>query len=632
MTSQPKGHNGHANPLKDKRIINDFTIEAATVNGSGSQTANLVLAKSIINMGIPVGPKNIFPSNIQGLPTWYIMRVNEKGYLARKRTIDILVAFNQATYLKDISMVRPGGVVIYESDFTLTGVAKRDDVTYYPVPFGSLAQHHISEIKLKKLLTNMIYVGVLAEVLGIEASAIEAALTKQLRGKEKAIKVNLDAIEVGRKYFKEKLQKQDPYHLERRDKTEGMLMMEGNTASALGCVFGGCTVVAWYPITPASSLAESLSEFLEEHRVDASGKKNYVVIQAEDELAAVGMALGAGWAGARSMTSTSGPGVSLMAEFVGFGYYAEVPTVIFNVQRSGPSTGLPTRTAQGDMLSTATLSHGDTKHVMLIPGDIRECFSMAVEAFDLAERLQTPVFVMTDLDLGMNAWLTKPPEYPTKPFDRGKVLTEEDIKKLGKFERYKDVDGDGICYRTYPGNPHPLAAYFTRGSGHNEAAAYSEDGHIYQRNLERLSRKFDTARTLVPAPVVDSVAGAEVGIIAYGSTDQAIAEARDTLAATGVKTSYMRLRSYPFDMVKIEAFFAKHKKVFVVEQNRDAQMAQLLKLELSLEQAAKMRTILHFSGFPMPFEVIVDGISHKAAHAKHLDVEQKMPEIVTGGE
>ncbi len=597
---------------KPDRIVNDFTIDVATVNGSGSQTSNLILTKAIVRMGVPVGPKNIFPSNIAGLATWYLMRVNEKGYLARKRTIEILVALNPATYLQDIPRVRPGGVVIHEADYLITGPAKRDDVTYYPVPFAQLAARHITDVKLKKPLTNMIYVGVLAELLGIEDASIEGALNQQLRGKEKAVKVNLDAIALGRDYFRKNLKKQDPYVVERRDLTKGKIMIEGNAAAALGCLFGGCTVAAWYPITPASSVTETLESYFQKYRKGADGKNKFCVIQAEDEIAAIGAAIGAGWAGARAMTATSGPGISLMAEFAGLAYYAEIPVVIIDVQRVGPSTGLPTRTSQADVLKAATLSHGDTKHILLIPSSVRECFEFALESFNLAERFQTPVFLMTELDLGMNIWLTDPFPYPDKPYDRGKVLHEEDLKRLGKFERYRDVDGDGICQRTLPGNPHPLAGYFTRGTGHDENAKYTEDGLVYQRNMERLGKKFETARGFVPAPVVDEMAGAKVGIIAYGTTDQVMDEARDTLKARGIKTHYMRLRAYPFHMEEVRKFFSKCSRVFVVEQNRDAQMSQLLKLELEPKEISKMHSILHFSGFPMPPEVVVEGMLQKA--------------------
>lgn len=609
------------------KIVNDFSIEVATVNGSGSQTSNLVMTKAIYRMGIPVGPKNVFPSNIAGLPTWYLIRVNKDGYLARRRRVDILVALNGATFAQDVPRVHPGGAVIYESEWGLTGAAKRDDVIYYPVPFAHLASRHISDFKLKRPLTNMIYVGVLAELLNIEHEAIEGALRHQLRGKEKAVKVNVDAIEVGRRYVRENLKKSDPYVLQRLNKTKDKILIEGNMAAAAGALFGGCSVAAWYPITPASSLSESLEDLMEKYRKDASGKKNYAIVQAEDEIAAVGMALGAGWCGARAMTGTSGPGISLMSEFVGFGYYAEVPLVIFDVQRIGPSTGLPTRTAQGDLLMAAYLSHGDTKHLMLIPGTVEECYEFGMLAFDLADRFQTPVFVMLDLDLGMNLWLTDRFQYPEKPFDRGKVLTEEQINVIGKFERYRDVDGDGICYRTYPGNAHPLAAYFTRGSGHNERAAYTEDGMDYQRIVDRLLVKFETARKTLPPSGVDLVSGAKVGIIAYGSSHQVMTEVRDTLSAGGIKSSYLRIRSFPFKTQPIKDFIKTHEKVFIVEQNRDAQMLQILKSEIGRD-AMKIRPILHYSGFPLPAEVVVDGVMRK----HHEEVAESAPVGMEGGE
>ncbi|MBI4248450.1 MAG: 2-oxoacid:acceptor oxidoreductase subunit alpha [Elusimicrobia bacterium] len=599
-------------PFNPRRVVNDFTIEAATVNGSGSQTSNLILTHSIFRMGVPVGPKNVFPSNIAGLPTWYILRVNENGFLARKRSLEILVCLNPATYAKDIARVDPGGAVIYESSYALPESAKRKDIAYYPVPFDHLAARHIAEVKLKKPLTNMIYVGVLAELLGIEASAVEGAVRHQLQGKAGAIRANLDAIELGKKYAKENLKKTDPFFIERRDKTKGKILIDGNSSAALGCLFGGCTVAAWYPITPASSLTESLIDFFAQHRKDASGKNTYCVIQAEDEIAALGVVIGAGWAGARAMTATSGPGICLMSEFVGLGYYAEIPAVIFDVQRIGPSTGLPTRTAQGDIQFVATLSHGDTKQVMLLPATVQECFEFSVQAFDLAERLQTPVFVMSDLDLGMNLWLTDPFNYPQKPFDRGKVLSEEELSRRGEFARYLDVDGDGICYRTYPGNSHPKAAYLTRGSGHNEQAAYTEDGAAYQKVIDRLNKKFETSRTLLPEPETDYRPGAAVGILAYGSTHQAVAEARRILQESGIETNYLRIRSYPFQKRPVEAFFEKCRTVVVVEQNRDAQMAQILKLEIPSEHAAKIRSVLHYDGFPIPAEALVEGIAAKA--------------------
>ncbi|MBI4369575.1 MAG: 2-oxoacid:acceptor oxidoreductase family protein, partial [Elusimicrobia bacterium] len=427
-----------------KRIVNDFTLEIATVNGTGSQTSNLVLTKAICRMGIPAGPKNVFPSNIAGLPTWYLVRVNKDGYLSRRRRLDIVVALNPVTFLQDVPRIHPGGALIYDPEYPLTEPAKRDDLVYYPVPFGQLASRHISDFKLKKQLTNMIYVGALAQLLGIEQEALEGAMRRQFRGKEKAVKVNLDAVKIGQDYARENFAKRDPYYLERMNGTLGQVLIEGNEAAAMGALFGGCSVAAWYPITPASSLSETLEDLFDQYRTDPDGKRRYAIVQAEDEIAAIGMAVGAGWCGARAMTGTSGPGISLMAEIAGFAYFAEIPVVIFDVQRIGPSTGLPTRTAQGDISFAATLSHGDTKHLLLIPSTVEECYEFSMKAFDLAERSQAPVFVMSDLDLGMNLWLTNRFKYPKKSFDRGKVLTEEEIAKWGQFERYGDKDGDGI--------------------------------------------------------------------------------------------------------------------------------------------------------------------------------------------
>src|SRR5579859_5349696 len=500
-----------------KPMINDLTFQAATVNGSGSQTANLVLTRAIFSMGIPVAPKNVFPSNIEGLPTWYQLRVSEKGYQARSGEVDILVALNPTTWAEDLPGVRAGGVVVHEASYSTA--AARSDLTYYPVPFAKLAKTEIHNDALRKQLTNMLYVGVVAFLLEIPIDALELALKQHFRAKPKAVAVNLDAIRVGRDYAEANFTRPDAYRLRpMAGRTEGLVLAEGNQAAALGCLMGGVTVAAWYPITPSSSLCEYLIGFAERFRIDpVTGEKKYVVVQAEDELAAVGMAIGAGWAGARAMTSTSGPGLSLMAEFAGLAYYAEIPVVVFDIQRVGPSTGLPTRTAQADVGFAYTLSHGDTKHLVLLPGTVEECYEFGRQAFDLADRFQTPVFVLSDLDLGMNLWMTPPFKYPEQAFDRGKVLSAEDLERLkGDWARYRDVDGDAVTYRTLPGTPHPQAGYFTRGSGHDERALYSEDARVYARNLDRLARKHDSARGAVPAPVIDE-AGSKVGVIAFGS-------------------------------------------------------------------------------------------------------------------
>src|SRR6201992_169258 len=561
-----------------KQIINDFSIQVATVNGSGSQSANLVLLKSIFSMGIPVSGKNLFPSNIAGLPTWYTIRASKQGYVARKREIDLLVAMNAETAREDILSLPSGGAAIYDEALNLKQY--RDDVICYPVPFDKLTAAVCPEAKLRKLVRNMVYVGVVAQLLAMDMVAVEDAVRRQFAKKQKAADLNWGAIKAGYEFAQQSLTRQDPYALEAMHATEGKIIIDGNAAAALGAMFAGVTVVTWYPITPSSSVVESLIDYMKKYRVEEDGKANFAIVQAEDELAAVGMVLGAGWAGARSMTSTSGPGISLMAEFAGLGYFAELPGVIFDIQRVGPSTGMPTRTMQGDLLSIAYLSHGDTKHVMLLPASVAECYQFAMEAFDLTEQLQTPVFVLSDLDIGMNNWMSDPSVYPDKPIKRGKVLSKEDLERLGGFERYKDVDGDGIPYRTLPGTDHPKAAYFTRGSGHNEKALYTERPDDYQNLMERLNRKFETARTLVPHPIVVQSGKSKVGIIAFGTSDFAVMESRDQMKKEyGLEADYLRLRAYPFSK-EIHDFVASHERVYVVEQNRDAQMLSLLKLDL----------------------------------------------------
>ncbi|HWP85596.1 MAG TPA: 2-oxoacid:acceptor oxidoreductase subunit alpha, partial [Terriglobia bacterium] len=529
--------------LTRKRVINDMSIQVATVNGSGSQTANTVLLRSLFQMGIPVSGKNIFPSNIAGLPTWYTIRANHNGYIARKKEIDFLVAMNPETAREDVLNLQAGAGVVYDEPLNLKPL--RSDLTFYPVPFDKLVVPVCPDARLRRLVRNMIYVGVLSYLLDIEIEEIEKALQKQLGSKPKALALNWNAIQAGVEYARQNFQKFERFGVARMNKTAGKILIDGNAAAAIGCMFAGVTVAAWYPITPSSSLAESLMEYMHQYRTDPkTGQATYAIVQAEDELAAVGIAIGAGWAGARAMTATSGPGISLMSEFSGLAYYAEIPVVIFDVQRTGPSTGLPTRTMQGDILSTVYLSHGDTLHILLLPCSVEECYSMAMEAFDLAEEFQTPVFVMSDLDLGMNNWMADPFPYPDKPMARGKVLTAEDLDRLGKFERYRDVDGDGIPYRTLPGTKHPLAAYFTRGSGHNEKAAYSERPEDYKNNMDRLRRKYETARGRVPAPVLEEDPNAEIGLIAFGSSHWAVVEARDQLRLEqNIPTAYLRLRA-----------------------------------------------------------------------------------------
>jgi 2-oxoglutarate ferredoxin oxidoreductase subunit alpha len=592
-----------------KRVVNDFSINVATVNGSGSQSANSVLLKSIFGMGIPVSGKNLFPSNIAGLPTWYTIRASKDGYVARTRDAEFLVALNPETAKSDIESLPAGGVAIYEENANLKQY--RSDVVCYPVPFDKITAAVCTEAKLRKLVKNMVYVGVVAQLLSMDLAVVEQSVKKQFAKKQKVFDLNFGAVKAGFDYAQEKLVKQDPFFLERMNQTAGKIIIDGNAACGMGAVFAGVTVVAWYPITPSTSLVEATTDLLKKFRVTPEGKATFAVVQAEDELAAIGMVLGAGWAGARSMTSTSGPGISLMGEFAGLGYYAEIPGVIFDVQRTGPSTGMPTRTQQSDLLSTAFLSHGDTKHVVLLPGSVKECFELSMEAFNLAERLQTPVFVLTDLDLGMNNWMSEQFEYPDKPLDRGKVLTKEDLDKLGSFARYRDVDGDGIGWRTLPGTMHPKAAYFTRGSGHNDAAGYTEKPDEYQAVMERLLRKFENARKLVPAPVVVKDGTSQVGILAFGTTDFALRESLDQIKKElGKDVDYMRIRAYPFAH-EIHDFVAAHDRVYVVEQNRDAQLASLLKLDLPAEQAVKLRSILHYNGLPIDARTVTEEFATK---------------------
>jgi 2-oxoglutarate ferredoxin oxidoreductase subunit alpha len=563
--------------------------------------------RSIFQMGIPVSGKNLFPSNIAGLPTWFTIRANKAGWIARRKEIDFLIAMNADTAREDVMSLEPNRVVVYEETLNLKQLRK--DLHFFPIPFAKLASGITTDARLRKLLANMIYVGVVGELMDIDPAEMEIALTKQFKGKAKAVALNKQALDVGRKFAAEHLDRSlAPYRCQRMDATKGKIIIDGNSAAALGCMFAGITVATWYPITPSSSLCETLADYMADYRHEENGKANYAIVQAEDELAAVGMAIGAGWAGARSMTSTAGPGISLMNEFIGLAYYAEIPIVIFDITRVGPSTGLPTRTQQSDILSLVYCSHGDTKHIMLLPCSVSECFDMAVDAFDLTERFQTPVFVMSDLDLGMNNWMSDTFKYPTRKFDRGKVLSAEDLKKLGSFKRYADVDGDGIGYRTLPGTDHPAAAYFTRGSGHNDRALYSERPDDYKNNMDRLAKKYETARGAVPQPEVEYKNGAKIGFLAFGTTHWAIIESQDQLQKEyGTAVSYYRLRAVPFTKHLVE-FFEKHDRVYVVEQNRDAQMAALIKLELSPELGAKIRSILHYSGLPIDARFVSDSI------------------------
>ena len=590
------------------RVVNDFSIQVATVNGSGSQTANTVLMRSIFQMGIPVSGKNMFPSNIAGLPTWFTIRASKQGYIGRKKEIDFLVAMNPETAREDVMKLDSGAAVVYDEPLKLN--ALRSDLHFYPVPFDKLVAPVCPDAKLRKLVRNMIYDGILGWLLSMDMEEVRRALVKQFgKRKAKAAELNWGAAQAGFDYAAKTFTKTDPYQVQRMNENTGKIIIEGNTACALGAMFAGVTVVTWYPITPSSSLVESLIGYLKRFRIDKeTGRATYAVVQAEDELASIGMAIGAGWAGARSMTATAGPGISLMSEFVGLGYYAEVPAVIYDVQRVGPSTGLPTRTAQGDILSTALLSHGDTKHPMFFPCSPEECFTMSIEAFDFAEHFQTPVFVMTDLDLGMNNWMSDPFPYPDKPIQRGKVLNAEDLEKLGSFARYRDVDGDGIGYRTLPATNHPAAAYFTRGSGHNDKAQYTEREDDYMHNMDRLAHKFETMRKHVPAPAVQHREDAEIGFIAAGTSHYAVDESCDQLRNEyEIPASYLRLKAYPFTADLIE-FVQRHERVYVVDQNRDAQLLALMRLEMAPEEIAKLRSVRYYGGLPLDARTITDEV------------------------
>ncbi|MGD0646464.1 MAG: 2-oxoacid:acceptor oxidoreductase subunit alpha [Acidobacteriaceae bacterium] len=596
-----------------KKVVNDFAINVATVNGSGSQSANSILLRGIFNMGVPVSGKNLFPSNIAGLPTWYLIRASKDGWVARKSENDLLIAMNPETVHEDIRKLAPGRSVIFDEAFNFT--ERRDDIVYYPVPFDSLAAATGAEMKVRKLIRNMVYVGVAAQLLSIDLKGLEGIVRKQFAKKVAVADLNWKAVQLGFDYAASTLTKQDGLVVEPMTATRGKIIIDGNAAAAMGAMFAGVTVVAWYPITPSTSIVEDLIKYMKAYRVEKDGKASFAVVQAEDELAAIGMVLGAGWAGARSMTATSGPGISLMAEFAGLGYFAEIPGVIFDVQRTGPSTGLPTRTAQGDVAFIAGLSHGDTKHVLLFPGSVKECFEFATQAFDLAETLQTPVFVLSDLDLGMNNWMSEPFDYPEKPITRGKILNAKQLEEAGGFARYKDVDGDAIPYRTLPGTPHPKAAYFTRGSGKNEKALYTERPEDYEYNMQRLARKFETAKSYVPKPVLEAAGNHKVGIIAYGSTHVAVAESRDQLKRESkIETDYLRVRAYPLTH-EVEEFVASHEIIYVVEQNRDGQLLNLMKTDLNPSLATRLHSVVYYGGLPLDARTVTEAIaSHQGAN------------------
>ena len=590
-----------------KTIVNDLVLHVATANGSGSQTSNMVLLRALFGMGIPVSGKNLFPSNIQGLPTWFTIRANGNGWIARKQDADIVVCMNPETSDEDVETAREGAVLIYEESLNLGD--KRPDCTHYAVPFKKMIADVCPDMRLRKLVINMLYVGVCAQLFNIDMDEIKKALNVQLAGKQKAIDINQPALEYAYKWAEENLKKNDPFRVEKMNANEGKIIIEGNAATALGLMFGGVSVVTWYPITPSSSLCEYLEEYLNKYRMK-DGKKTFAVVQAEDEISAVGMLAGAGWAGARAFTSTSGPGISLMNEIIGLAYFAEIPFVICNVARTGPSTGLPTRTMQGDIISLFYASHGDTKHVVVIPSTPKEAFEMAGEALNLAEELQTPVFILSDLDLGMNYWMSDRFDYPTDPIRRGKVLDKDALEKLGgKWGRYADVDGDGIPYRTIPGTDHPKAAYFTRGTGHTPQATYSEKPEHWKGNMDRLTRKFETAKTMVPKPeIVDD--GHAAGILYFGTTQEAIREALATLDKKhALKLDQCRLRAFPFTQ-EVEDFLNKHERVYVVELNRDGQMRMALDAELP-RFSSKLRSVRHYDGMPLTANEVVEAIVTK---------------------
>jgi 2-oxoglutarate ferredoxin oxidoreductase subunit alpha len=591
----------------DSAKINDFVIKIATVNGTGSASANMLLMKAIFRSGIPVMGKNYFPSNIQGLPTWYEIRVTKHGYVACSGRVDIMVAMNAETYSKDVREVAPGGYLVYDSTWPRPALLKREDITAIGVPLAKLCNENFNGVRTRILMKNICYAGVLAALLDLNLEHVRQLLAETYAKKPQLVASNMKAIELGYECAKASVSCPLPLRIEKMDKTSGHIMIDGNTAAALGCVFAGATVAAWYPITPSTSLMDAFKAFSDRMRIDAaSGRKNFAFIQAEDELAAIGMVIGASWNGARAFTATSGPGISLMNEFLGLAYYAEVPAVVFDIQRVGPSTGMPTRTQQGDIMACAYASHGDTRQVCLYPANAEECFHMAVQAFDLAERLQTPVLVLSDLDIGMNDWMCREFKWDDayRP-DRGKMLDKAEVEKLEKFYRYVDKDGDGITYRTLPG-VHPKAAYFTRGSGHTQFGMYTEDSAEYQLLLDRLLVKWASAKKFVPRAVIDASAGSELAIVSVGSCDGAVREAMDLLRARAVGLDYMRVRAFPFTE-DVERFLAAHQVIFVVEQNRDAQLRALLTLETKVDKS-KLHSLLHYNGLPISSSFIVDGV------------------------
>lgn len=576
--------------------VNDFIIKFANVNGSGSASANKLFAKSVFRMGIPVSPNNIFPSNIQGLPTWYEVRISDAGYLGRREGIDFMVAMNEQTVNKDIASVVPGGYVLYDSSKALSADLIRDDVQYLGIPLKDICLREFDHPAQRHLFKNIVYVGALSAFLDIDFRILTSMVGEQFRGKEKLILPNIHALELGHQYTKENFSCPLDLRLKAGNKTKNKILIDGNTAIGLGCVYGGATIAAWYPITPSTSAVDSFGKYCKRLRIDpGTGKKKYAIIQAEDELAAIGIAIGAGWNGARAFTATSGPGISLMQEFLGLAYFAEVPVVLFNIQRVGPSTGMPTRTQQGDLLACAYASHGDTKHVLLFPSSPTECFEFAARAFDIADRLQSPVIVMSDLELGMNEQICDPLNWDDKhEYDRGKVLNAAQLEEIGKFGRYLDVDGDGISYRTYPGTHPDLGSYFTRGSSHNPYAAYTEDGDVYADMMDQLTLKLQTALRYIPEPEISGDGKNKLGLMYFGSTSLAIQEVLDSLNKKGIKLDTLRVRAFPFHPA-VGEFLDHHELTYVIEQNRDAQLKSLLKIECNARHE-KMHSILSYNG------------------------------------
>lgn len=609
MTVQETGADQSAISVGEP-VVNDLAITFCTVNGSGSATSNTTILRALFKMGIPVSGKNIFPSNIQGLPTWYTIRVNKDGFTGRVEKDNIVVAMNPVTLVRDMDYLIPGGAFLYPDDLRFEKVRK--DIVYYPMPVKDIVRKTDVPQALKEFVANMVYVGVLANLIGIDLAAIRSALEFHFKGKKTPVESNFGVVQAAHDWAAENLTKADPFRVEHMDATQDLIMTDGNTAAALGSIYGGVQFTSWYPITPASSLPEALQEYLPKLRTHPeTGEQNYVIVQAEDELAAIGMAVGAGWGGLRAMTATSGPGFSLMTEYLGLAYFAEVPVVLWNVQRVGPSTGMPTRTAQADITQAYFDSHGDTNFVIILPGNINECFDFGWQAFDIAERLQTPVLVLSDLDMGMNQWMAKKFEYPDKPIDRGKILWEDDIRELeekfnDRWGRYKDFDGDGVPYRTVPGNQNPRASFFSRGTGHDEYARYSEDNEVWASNMERLVTKYETAKGLVPRPVSERMDGAHFGILTIGSNEPGVHEARVKMAQAGVPTDYMRVRALPFT-AEVEEFLKTHERVYVVEANRDGQIFQLLTLAFTPLADRLHKTCLN-DGLPLSARWIMETI------------------------